>query len=642
MPHKVRAQDLEKAEQSVQAWWRPWKDLTAFFLPSFHPEFGTRANSQHYRVTFTEIQNQTNVQYVINDERDTKLFSMLNPVSAAHDCQEVASKVTECFSGTRRQLLLDIEKWRTSDSSVPIFILDGIAGIGKTTVVKTVCTRAAAERGLAGSWFFSRDQQDRRTTRGFVAALAFQLASYHPSLRERISQALEDHPDVLQKTIRVQFDTLIHEPLQAVFLELGGTHTISIDAIDECDLDEAVEVLSILLGSVPKLPHLRLLISCRPNRPSDCFFRSIAALTSSTCMTSRPRLSNPTSVCTSTTASLRGKLMRHSLISFPSLACIGKGKEYLVQMAGKLFIVASTAIDFILDPRRLDPGRQIRKLLDANTGSGLASTPMDRLYTQVLRTAVPEPVDDWFGDYQVIVGAIVVASDILPVQSLASLLDKDPNDIIRTLSNLHSLIAPTNRDEAYRVHHKSFTDFVTDPSRCSIDPRFLIDASAAHFYLARGCLRVMVRTLKQNICDLPLSDWNKERSQLAPGTLDRIPPELAYACTHWIPHFQQGLSHFSASEDAALATQLNLFVDGHLLSWLEVLALTSRFDTAWRSVDMLSKAISLILSTATGKTLETLSHVSEALQDCLRFIALHPNLPRLFPMHIYLFSALFT
>ncbi|KAH6916410.1 hypothetical protein BKA70DRAFT_1179898, partial [Coprinopsis sp. MPI-PUGE-AT-0042] len=557
---------------------------------------------------------------------------MLNPVSAAHDCQEVASKVTECFSGTRRQLLLDIEKWRTSDSSVPIFILDGIAGIGKTTVVKTVCTRAAAERGLAGSWFFSRDQQDRRTTRGFVAALAFQLASYHPSLRERISQALEDHPDVLQKTIRVQFDTLIHEPLQAVFLELGGTHTISIDAIDECDLDEAVEVLSILLGSVPKLPHLRLLISCRPNRPFRLFLQKHRG----------PHVFHLHDIEASVVESDIRLYIDHRLspgqidealpdLLPPPWRASAKEKEYLVQMAGKLFIVASTAIDFILDPRRLDPGRQIRKLLDANTGSGLASTPMDRLYTQVLRTAVPEPVDDWFGDYQVIVGAIVVASDILPVQSLASLLDKDPNDIIRTLSNLHSLIAPTNRDEAYRVHHKSFTDFVTDPSRCSIDPRFLIDASAAHFYLARGCLRVMVRTLKQNICDLPLSDWNKERSQLAPGTLDRIPPELAYACTHWIPHFQQGLSHFSASEDAALATQLNLFVDGHLLSWLEVLALTSRFDTAWRSVDMLSKAI----------VSQTLSHVSEALQDCLRFIALHPNLPRLFPMHIYLSSVPF-
>ncbi|KAH6889084.1 hypothetical protein BKA70DRAFT_1572853 [Coprinopsis sp. MPI-PUGE-AT-0042] len=125
-------------------------------------------------------------------------------------------------------------------------------------------------------------------------------------------------------------------------------------------------------------------------------------------------------------------------------------------MAGKLFIVASTAVDFILDPKQLDPERQIQHLLDTTTGAGLASSPMDRLYTQVLRAAVPNPVGDWFDSYKVVVGAIVAVADVLPVQSLASLVDKGPNDIVRALSHLHSLIAPTNRDEAFRVHHSRF------------------------------------------------------------------------------------------------------------------------------------------------------------------------------------------
>ncbi|KAH6916421.1 hypothetical protein BKA70DRAFT_1556875 [Coprinopsis sp. MPI-PUGE-AT-0042] len=595
--------------------------------------------------TFTEIQNQTNIQYVMSDESESKLFAMLNPVAAAHDCQEVASKVKECFAGTRCQLLLDMENWRANESSVPIFILDGIAGIGKTTVVKTFCTRAASEHRLAASWFFSRDRQDRKSTRRFVGTLAYQLALYHPAFGDRVAHALKDHPDILQKTIRAQFDTLIHEPLEAVLKELDGTHAISIDAIDECDLDEATEILSILLGTVPKHPQLRFLISCRPERPFRLLLQRHRG----------PHVFHLHEIENSVVESdirlyidyrLSPEQVDDALPDLlpPPWRASAKEKEALVQMAGKLFIIASTAVNFILDPRRLAPARQMRQLLDATTGSALASSPMDRLYTQVLRAAVPDPVDDWFDDYQAVVGAIVVAADVLPVQSLASLLGKEPNSIVGTLSHLHALVAPTSQshNEAFRVHHKSFPDFVTDPSRCSIDTRFLIDASACHAHLARGCLRVMVQMLKQNICELPFLDWSKRLNELPPGIVDRIAPELAYACTHWVSHFQQGLSHFSGSKDTLFCDQLNTFVNEHLLSWLEVMAFTGRFNTAWESVNVLSEAILLFLQTATGSTLATLSHVAHVLQDCLHFINLHPDLPRLCPMHIYLSSLPFA
>ncbi|KAH6874860.1 hypothetical protein BKA70DRAFT_1577128 [Coprinopsis sp. MPI-PUGE-AT-0042] len=594
--------------------------------------------------TFTEIQSQINhFQYITSEEKNNKLFSTLNPVAAAHDCQEVASKVSECFAGTRQQLLLDIEKWRTTESSVPIFILDGIAGIGKTTVVKTVCTHAAAEHRLAASWFFSRDQQDRKSTRAFVGTLAYQLARYSPEFGERIAQALRDHPDILQNTIRAQFDTLTYEPLQAVLQELGGTRAISIDAIDECDLNEATEILSILLNTIPKYPQLRLLITCRPERP----FRLLLDRHHSSHIFHLHEIENSV-VESDIRLYINYRLSPEQVdAALPDLfpppwRASASEKEALVQMAGKLFIVASTAVDFILDPKQLDPEGQMRHLLDASNGAGPASSPMDRLYTQVLRAAVPNPIRDWFDAYQVIVGAIVVAADVLPVPSLALLLNKKPNDIIRTLSHLHALIAPTNHSEAFRVHHKSFPDFITNPLRCSIDPRFVIDASAAHFYLARCCLRVMTQMLQQNICNLPLSDWSKELGELPLGTIDRIPPELAYACAHWTSHFHHGLSHFNDDGDFGLDGQLRIFVDEHLLSWLEVAALTGRFDTVWTSVDVLSEAISLVRPNATGMMPQNLSHVVNVLKDFLRFIALHPNLPRRCPLHIYLSSLPFT
>ncbi|KAH6867748.1 quinon protein alcohol dehydrogenase-like superfamily, partial [Coprinopsis sp. MPI-PUGE-AT-0042] len=282
-------------------------------------------------------------------------------------------------------------------------------------------------------------------------------------------------------------------------------------------------------------------------------------------------------------------------------------------MAGKLFIVASTAISFILDPLRLAPAKQMAQLLNAKSGATLAGEPMDHLYIQVLRAAVPKHVGDWFEDYQAVVGTIVVAADVLSTQSLASLLDMDPNGIVGALSHLHSLIAPTRDGDAFHVHHKSFPDFVTDKSRCAIDSRFFIEASARHFHLAQHCLRIMTKMLKQNICQLPRSDWDVELSGLPPGTIKaRIPSELAYACAYWVFHLREGLHHLVGRDD--VIDQFKVFVEQHLLSWLELLPMAGQLEGP----------------------LSNLEHIGSVLRDLLRFISLHPELPRRLPMHIYL------
>ncbi|KAH6916496.1 hypothetical protein BKA70DRAFT_1091835, partial [Coprinopsis sp. MPI-PUGE-AT-0042] len=556
---------------------------------------------------------------------ESKLFEVLNPVPAVHDCEVVSSKVSECFVGTRQQLLHDIETWRTS-GSVPIFILDGIAGIGKSTIVKTVCAQAAAERSLAASWFFSRDEQDRKTTRGFVRTLAFQLASYHPVLRDCISQVLKAQPDILQKAIRTQFEALVHEPLRYMLEKQSETHTISIDAMDECNLNEAVELLSMLLTMVPQHPSLRLLVTCRPERPFRLLLQkhqgplAVFHLHEIENSVAQADIRLYINYCLSPTQ------IDEALPDLlpPLWRASPEEKEALVQMAGKLFIVASTAISFILDPIRLAPAKQMAQLLDVKAGAGLAGSSMDRLYIQVLRAAVPEPVGDWFEDYQAVVGPIVVAADVLSIQSLASLLDMEPNGIIRTLSHLHSLIAPTRDGGAFHVHHRSFPDFVADKTRCAIDSRFFVEVSVQHFHLAQNCLRIMTQMLKQNICKLPRSDWGVESGKLPAGIKDRIPPELSYACAYWILHMQEGLSHLIGRDD--VVNELKIFVDQHLLSWLEVLAWTNRFDTAWGN----------LLPSAGGVTLATLSHIADVLWDLLRFISLHPEIPRNLPMHIYL------
>ncbi|KAH6887144.1 hypothetical protein BKA70DRAFT_1464328 [Coprinopsis sp. MPI-PUGE-AT-0042] len=490
------------------------------------PQHSTIGSTHHGDHTAQTIQAQSHTQleegrksqldgsagFPPSPEREDDLgMGSLKPRTTA---RVVSSKVTECFAGTRQQLLHDIETWRTT-GSVPIFILDGIAGIGKSTIVKT-----------------------RPIT---------------PTLREHISEVLKAQPDILQKAIRMQFDALVHEPLRGVFENQRETHTISIDAIDECNLTEAVELLSILLNSIPQHSGLRLLVTCRPERPFRLLLQQYQG----------PRVFHLHEIENSVVQADIRLYINHCLspaqidkalpdLLPPRWRASPNEIEALVQMAGKLFIVASTAISFILDPLRLAPAKQMAQLLDAKSGATLAG---------------------------------------------------EPNG------------PPTNRDVV-------------------IDSRFFIEASARHFHLAQHCLRIMVKMLKENVCELPRSDWDIESSNLPPGTKDCIPPELAYACAYWVLHLQEGLAHLIGRHD--VIDQLRIFVEQHLLSWLEVLAWTNRFDTAWGDISLLSESIKRLLPVAGEGTLANLEHVASVLRDLLRFISLHPELPRRLPMHIYL------
>ena len=51
------------------------------------------------------------------------------------------------------------------DTGKPIYVLDGIAGVGKSTVAKTVAQRAAGINSLGASFFFSRDHAAQPTHR---------------------------------------------------------------------------------------------------------------------------------------------------------------------------------------------------------------------------------------------------------------------------------------------------------------------------------------------------------------------------------------------------------------------------------------------------------------------------------------------
>jgi len=105
---------------------------------------------------------------------------------AAYNSYETSQHMS-CFEGTRAQLMDDIMSWINSENQTKsIYILSGIAGIGKSTVAKTLAERTAESNTLGASFFFSRDADNRKSARYFFPVLAYHLAGYNGDCARRI------------------------------------------------------------------------------------------------------------------------------------------------------------------------------------------------------------------------------------------------------------------------------------------------------------------------------------------------------------------------------------------------------------------------------------------------------------------------
>ena len=76
-------------------------------------------------------------------------------IHATHKSSRV-NEISTCFEGTRTKVLDEITKWVHGDDSKSVFWLNGMAGIGKTTIARTIVDQDDDEIWVA-TFFFSRD-----------------------------------------------------------------------------------------------------------------------------------------------------------------------------------------------------------------------------------------------------------------------------------------------------------------------------------------------------------------------------------------------------------------------------------------------------------------------------------------------------
>ncbi|KAI9779259.1 MAG: hypothetical protein M1839_007511 [Geoglossum umbratile] len=546
----------------------------------------------------------------------------------------------QCLPDTRVDLLRQIMEWSANPCDKCIFWLSGMAGTGKSTIARTIARRLNSQKRLGASFFFSRGEGDLANAAKFFCTLAFQLASISSILKSNICQAIAKRSDIGQKSLRDQWEQLIHRPLAALKgNELQFSDLILvIDALDECGNQNDIRAILQLLAEAKTLSfiRLRIFVTSRPETPIQLGFKALPGNVHEDFVLH----------------SISQPIVRHDIYAFlkDEMGKINKehllpadwpGKqniELLVQQAHGLFIYAATVCRFIRDPD-WDPERRLCLVLndsavakDDTTGQS-PTVELDEMYTKVLNHSVmgncPEQSKpEFIKRFKQIVGPIVILFDSLSTTTLDKLLDvpnwKTDSKILLRLNSL--LDVPENQDSPIRLLHPSFRDFLLDKKRCS-DSRFWVDKEEMHKNLAERCLWLLSKSLRRNICNLH-----------TPGTLtcelekrtveQHLPAPIQYACRYWVDHLQLGKNGLCNDNGP-----VHMFLQTHFLHWLEALSL----------IGEISKGVLIIMALQSILTeLDKQTDLLAMVNDAKRFILINRSIIEKAPLQTYSSALVFS
>ena len=489
-------------------------------------------------------------------------MSILNNCRRARRTTHQHGNRRGCLRGTRETVLNEIEAWTKDFKTSPVFWLNGLAGTGKSTITQTVSERLFADGLLGASFFCSRDFKDRSDLHFIFPTIAFQLAHKYPDFRSQLLFLLQSNPDVVDESLYGQMERLIVEPLRSADVST----VILIDALDECKDDEpSSAILSVLGRFVGRIPKVKFFITGRPEPRIKTGFR-LPLLADATNVfvlhDVHPSLIN-NDIRLFLIHELSELARRHLLDGWPT----DESVDLLCQRAAGLFVYAVATVKY-LDKKHYIPDRQLETIINFPDSTGYeGKTSLDPLYLWILGDGfcVDDPVV--CSKIQTIIGAVILLVNPLPPSGIGELVGLDTREVLPFLTSLQSLLVlDEDPTQPVKPFHKSFPDFITDPSRCT-DTRICISPQHSHLELVTNCLRVMNVGLRQNILSLPDYALNSEVEDLEARVNDRISVALQYACQSWYWHLPE-----TGGDVTDVVSRLRVFLGEKFLAWLEVVS----------------------------------------------------------------------
>ena len=516
---------------------------------------------------------------------------MLNNFRYAQEAESRHGDRKGCLRGTRRTVLDEIERWMSDFDKPPIYWLKGLAGTGKTTIAQTIAEKTFADGMLGASFFCSRDFRDRSNLKFIFPTLAVQLTRKYPEIRSILVPLMRSDPDIAGESLYHQMDKLIVQPLKQTSISTA----IIIDALDECKDGEPVSaILSVLGKFVSEIPRVKFFLTGRPEPRIEAGFRHLLLANATDIFVLHNVESNlvDDDIRWFLKQSLLEIADRGGLDDWPTTEQL----DLLCERAAGLFVYAVATVKFI-DKQHGNPGPRLDLLLRSSGNSsheGKTKLDMDKtldlLYMSILREAFGDGDgdDDDLQDivkFRPVLGAIILALNPLSPSIVAAFLDLNVEDVSPLLSSLRSLLILQDVNHPVRPFHKSFPDFIIDPTRCK-SRRFHISPPDHHSELVIGCLRLMNRKLEKNMFGFPDTIINDEADDLRRKAKQHIDGGLRYACELWHRH----LADASKAPDQMprVASVLHQFLEKKFLFWLEVLSVLGTTRSAVDALEVTS------------------------------------------------------
>ncbi|KAF8222234.1 hypothetical protein L208DRAFT_609194 [Tricholoma matsutake] len=358
-----------------------------------------------------------------------------------------------CTKDTRVDIIEQIMGWAKETDPVKapsVYWLNGLAGLGKTTIAYTICEQLK-EAGIPFTSFFCSRQLDSKNSKLLIMTLCRDLAELFFSFASEVLPVLESHSNIVDAELHLQMDELLAKPWQASLGRRDHLQVpiIVVDALDESDrgTNFLQELLRVVVSD--KLAGIKFLVTSRPDPRVVNMCKSFPE--NAVCKLHEVDPSN-----------VQKDIEKYLCEALPDL----KDKPELEELAGRaggFFIYATTAVRFLSPdppfsvPERLD---QLQCMLcswpmSAGRGERLV---VDELYEQILGVA--------FGDVCVrgkrlqILHTVLCAESRINMSVLADLSDTHQDTVKTVVDSLHAVLFVSSKDDCVYWYHTSFSDFI--------------------------------------------------------------------------------------------------------------------------------------------------------------------------------------
>jgi len=391
------------------------------------------------------------------------------------------------MEGTRVELRDELDHWEKSviNAATMMWVYGG-AGTGKTALLLTFADLCKRHGRSVGAFFASNRIINCSDGNRIFATLAIQLMQALPSTKWYIYKAIRQDPHLFLKGRELQMKKLIVEPLQKVaglvrFLKTIRVRSyptlIVIDGLDECAGKDVQSDIIRVIGEAMKdvrLP-LRFLVASRPE-PHICH-----AIDKLRAEFPEDRVSF---IDLKEDILVHRDIRRYFRVKFeearamhPELPVDWPSEDVIMQLVDKAsgqFIYATTVMSYIMSPYYSSEDRLaiIRGLMEKPSGDAPYEN-LDSLYSHIVRGATRRSDALRIMTVLTVINQITSTANIparyfVPLSSpvkLDQILGFKRGEVRRCLTDMHSLVNIGEDNRSILIYHKSFSDFLLDPSR---------------------------------------------------------------------------------------------------------------------------------------------------------------------------------